>query len=136
MIDSLRMVLIVLLVIFLDQFSKFLVLQFNFPHTTNQGVAFGLFPSFGWVLVFIISAILAIGFFKFGKNFFNSPKFFLPSTLILGGGVANLIDRARLGYVVDFIDLRIWPAFNLADAAIVIGSLILAWQILFQKKVN
>ena len=50
--------------------------------------------------------------------------------LILGGTLGNLIDRLRLGYVTDFIDLRIWPAFNVADSCIVVGTIIIAYSLL------
>ena len=50
--------------------------------------------------------------------------------LVLGGALGNLIDRIRLGYVVDFVDLRVWPVFNLADSAITIGIALLVWGML------
>ena len=50
--------------------------------------------------------------------------------LVLGGTVGNLIDRLRLGYVTDFIDFGFWPAFNLADSAIVVGVIIFAYSLL------
>ena len=49
--------------------------------------------------------------------------------LVLGGTVGNLVDRLRLGYVTDFIDVGIWPAFNIADSAIVVGVIILAYSL-------
>ena len=51
-------------------------------------------------------------------------------SLILGGAIGNLIDRIVFGYVVDFIDLRMWPVFNIADSAITIGAVVVAWQCL------
>lgn len=54
--------------------------------------------------------------------------------MILGGAVGNLIDRLRYGYVVDFLDFRIWPVFNIADCAIVIGVLILTYLITFHPE--
>ena len=56
--------------------------------------------------------------------------------LILGGAAANLIDRVWLGYVIDFLDFRIWPVFNIADSCITIGTIILAVNILFGKERN
>lgn len=132
MIYSLRTILIVLLVIFLDQLSKFLVLRFDFPHTTNQGIAFGLFP-FQTLILTLTSLVVPLFFLsrikKIIRNYQNFISY-ISIMLIIGGGFSNLFDRVRLGYVVDFIDLKIWPAFNLADAAIVIGALILAWQVI------
>jgi signal peptidase II len=53
--------------------------------------------------------------------------------LILGGVSGNLIDRVKLGYVIDFLDLRIWPVFNVADSAITVGAILLGWTILTRK---
>jgi signal peptidase II len=54
-------------------------------------------------------------------------------SLILSGAIGNLIDRIRLGFVVDFLDLRIWPVFNVADIAITVGTVLLLLQILKRK---
>ena len=51
--------------------------------------------------------------------------------MVLGGTVGNLIDRLRFGYVTDFIDFGFWPAFNIADSAIVVGVIIFAYSLLF-----
>jgi len=53
--------------------------------------------------------------------------------LILAGAISNLIDRLRVGAVIDFLDFRIWPVFNIADSAITIGAILLAYSILFKK---
>ena len=53
--------------------------------------------------------------------------------LILSGAIGNLIDRIRLGAVIDFLDFRIWPVFNIADSAITIGAILLAYSMLFKK---
>lgn len=57
----------------------------------------------------------------------------LPLSIILGGALGNLVDRLRFGFVVDFLDFRIWPVFNIADSAITIGAILLIWQI-FKRK--
>ncbi|MDP3731741.1 MAG: signal peptidase II [Candidatus Omnitrophota bacterium] len=54
--------------------------------------------------------------------------------LILAGALGNLIDRLRLGYVIDFLDFRIWPVFNVADSAITIGAILLGWSILIKNR--
>ncbi|HQA61009.1 MAG TPA: signal peptidase II, partial [Tepidanaerobacteraceae bacterium] len=60
--------------------------------------------------------------------------FGIVMALILGGAMGNFIDRLRFGYVVDFLDFRVWPVFNIADCAIVIGVLILAYLITFHPE--
>ena len=54
--------------------------------------------------------------------------------LILGGAGGNLLDRLRLGYIVDFLDLRIWPVFNIADSAITVGIFLLAIELCFHSR--
>ena len=93
---------------------------------TNSGTAFGLFPD--QTLVLIVTSFLAIGFIYY---FYRSHA--LPSRVLrlaiglqLGGAFGNLIDRVRLGSVVDFIDVGWWPIFNVADSSIVTGICLLA----------
>lgn len=95
----------------------------------NPGAAFSLFTSVPWlftILASVISAVIVIGARK--------PRTLLTTIAlgsILGGALGNLVDRVFRapdpfrGHVVDFIDLRIWPTFNLADSAVVIGCVLL-----------
>lgn len=59
----------------------------------------------------------------------RQPYLKLALALQLGGALGNLVDRVRFGYVVDFLDFHIWPVFNLADVAIVVGVGLLCWQL-------
>ena len=90
-------------------------------HVQNSGIAFGLFAS-ATSIVIVLTA-LAVGWMLlfFARPGARHPV--LPTALgfVIGGSVANLVDRIRLGYVTDFLDLRFWPAFNLADSFIVVG---------------
>ncbi|HSX18748.1 MAG TPA: signal peptidase II [Candidatus Saccharimonadales bacterium] len=112
---------IILIVIF-DQATKFLALRYL--HTVcNRGIAFGLLPDFANVVI-SVAVVLIVGslltrslLVKRGGSSFGS----VGLSLILAGGVSNLIDRLVRGCVVDFVNLRIWPAFNLADSLICIG---------------
>jgi len=89
--------------LFLDEDVK-VVGPFSIHHVQNSGIAFGLFAqATGFV---ILLTLVAVG-------------------LLIGGSISNLADRVRLGYVTDFLDLRYWPAFNLADSFIVVGVAIL-----------
>jgi signal peptidase II len=133
-------------VILLDQFTKFLALRFlqlntpvpviknflNFTLVHNRGAAFGFFQN--QLLLFVLVSIFAIGLILYHlKNKANSIILKLSLSLILGGSVGNLIDRLRFGFVVDFLDLRIWPVFNIADSMITIAALVLTWELLFIK---
>lgn len=136
-------------VIFLDQLSKFLAVRFlqlntsvslikNFLYMTlvhNRGAAFGMLKN--QLFLFVMISFFAILFiFLHLKNKKNPFLFKISLSLILSGAVGNLIDRLRFGYVIDFLDLRFWPVFNLADSALTIGALLLSWELLFNKNVT
>ncbi len=92
----------------------------------NRGVAFGLFADGGLVLIAIGAACVA-ALLVFFVTHSRRPLVWLPTGLLLGGAAGNLIDRLHQGYVTDFIDLPLWPAFNLADSCITIGVLSLLY---------
>ena len=119
-----------------DQIIKYLVVQslqngrsieiahglVRLDFTRNTGAAFGMFQSGGWLfaaVAAIVSAGILIFFHRIAES---SPLVRAGLGLILGGAIGNLADRIRLGYVVDYVDLRWWYVFNLADSAIVIGA--------------
>jgi signal peptidase II len=97
----------------------------RFDYTRNSGAAFGLFQSAGVVFAAVAVAV-SVGIGLNVRRIAAAPLAVrIALGLILGGAVGNLIDRIRLGYVVDFIDLRWWYVFNLADSAIVVGVALL-----------
>lgn len=104
-------------------------------HIHNTGAAFGLFQDQSFLLTVI--AIIGVVFLLF-LVLFMYRRFQILNTilckislgLILGGTVGNLIDRLSAGYVTDFIDFNFWPAFNLADSAVVVGAILLAYSII------
>ena len=107
---------------------------FHLTLVLNQGVAFGLFPNSRTVLLLIITAsilILTVLGFRAAPGRLKTQW---AIGLILGGALGNWMDRIRLGAVVDFLDFRIWPVFNLADTAISIGVGLFLLEILFDKK--
>ena len=136
--------IIVTSVIFLDQLTKFLALRFlqlntpvplikNFLNLTlvhNRGAAFGFFQN--QLLLFVLVSLFAIGLILYNLKT-NSIILKLSLSLILGGAIGNLVDRLRFGFVVDFLDLRIWPVFNIADSVITIAALVLSWELLSKK---
>lgn len=115
---------------------------FHIAHIKNTGGAFGMFSgltSRNFQTLFIIITLLAIGFIGF-LYWKLPPCPYGPAigmALILGGALGNLVDRIRLGKVTDFIDVHFysyhWPAFNVADSAITIGSVILGICLILKK---
>lgn len=95
-------------------------------YTVNSGAAFGILRARG-LLFILVALVVSAGIVVSYRRVLTSPPVVrIALGLILGGAIGNLIDRVRLGYVVDFIDLGWWPVFNLADSAIVIGVVLLA----------
>jgi len=129
---------VVLAAIAADQVTKLIVVSqleldeslkvigpFSIHHVQNSGIAFGLFAS-ATAIVTALTA-LAVGWMLvfFARSGARHPVLPVALGLLIGGSTSNLIDRIRLGHVTDFLDLRYWPAFNLADSFIVIGVAIL-----------
>jgi signal peptidase II len=122
-------------VVLIDQFSKFLALQHLSPQTSvvliphildltlvrNSGVAFGLFSGYAPALFAVITVSLVFLFLIANRSHGTSTAERWALSLILGGAIGNWIDRLRFAAVIDFIDFRVWPVFNLADTAITIG---------------
>jgi signal peptidase II len=94
---------------------------FSIHHVQNSGIAFGLFASATPVVTALTA--LAVGWMLlfFARSGARHPILPLALGLVIGGSLSNLLDRVRLGYVTDFLDVRYWPAFNLADSFIVVG---------------
>ncbi|MDX6506928.1 MAG: signal peptidase [Gaiellaceae bacterium] len=108
----------------LDQ-AEHVVGPLSIHHVQNSGIAFGLFSSATvGVAVITAGAVLWMLVF-FARSGSRHPVLPAALGLLIGGSVSNLVDRVRLGHVTDFIDLRYWPAFNLADSFIVVGVAIL-----------
>jgi len=103
-------------------------------YVKNYGSLFGLLP--GQVYLFIATTIAVLIIILLARHYL-SPRTALSDVslgLLFGGATGNLIDRLRLGYVVDFIDFRLWdnfhwPAFNFADAAIVAGIILFLYSL-------
>jgi signal peptidase II len=143
------LLIIISSIFFLDQLTKILASKFLQPNHAfpiikgviylslvhNRGAAFGMFKNQLWL--FIFSALFAITLIYMElKNDKGARPFIysLALALILAGALGNLIDRLLFGYVVDFLDLRIWPVFNVADSSVTIGAVLLAYSILKTEK--
>ena len=107
---------------------------FTIRHVQNSGIAFGLFSN-ATAAVIVVTAI-AIGWMLayFARSGARHPVLPVALGLVIGGSASNLVDRVRLGYVTDFIDLRWWPAFNLADSFICIGVVVLLAALLYSER--
>jgi signal peptidase II len=100
----------------------------DLTNTRNRGVAFGALEDSATIVGVLIGAalVLLVGYFALHAS---RPMLWLPVGMLLGGAVGNLVDRVREGAVIDFIDPTFWPAFNVADASIVIGVLALLYVV-------
>lgn len=134
--------LLAIVVLALDQLTKWLVVSnleldqsvypipalsglFGFTYVSNTGVAFGLFKEAGTVFVFVAVVVITV-IVTYLRNLPRDQRLLRVALgLQLGGAFGNLIDRLRLGYVVDFIDFKFAPVFNVADFAIVSGAVLL-----------
>ena len=98
---------------------------FSIHQVQNSGIAFGLFASRTGLVVGVTAVAVGLMLWFFARSGRRHPVLPVALGLVLGGSIANLIDRVRLGHVTDFLDLVAWPAFNLADTFIVVGVAIL-----------
>jgi signal peptidase II len=101
--------------------SLHVVGPFAIHHVQNSGIAFGLFASATAAVIVLTTIAVAWMIGYFARSGARHPLLPVAVGLLIGGSVSNLADRVRLGHVTDFLDLRYWPAFNLADSFIVIG---------------
>lgn len=139
---------IILFVTIADQITKWLITRNLVLYETidvlpgivwitrihNSGIAFGLFP--GVPDVFMVITLISI-FIILYFYLTMEPRTFLLTVgcaMILGGAVGNLIDRYRFAYVVDFIKIGLWPAFNVADSSVSIGVGLLVLNFLLEKR--
>ncbi len=117
----------IVIVLFLDQASKFIVLRyFNNIASFNSGGAFGVGRNIDGY-VYISLALVVVSVFMVLFSIRNKPNLVLPFSLIMSGASSNLLDRILRSHVVDFIDPKIWPSFNIADSAIFVGAVLIVW---------
>ena len=98
---------------------------FSIHRVQNSGIAFGLFASATPIVIVLTAAAVAWMLVYFARSGARHPVLPAALGLLIGGSLSNLLDRVRLGHVTDFLDLRYWPAFNLADTCIVAGVALL-----------
>lgn len=136
--------LIAAAVLILDQLVKFFVKKielnkdvfdlgfFSFTHVNNYGAGFSLLQGYSWlfVIVGLVFVVLILFFYnKIDKDWISQIGF----ALLLGGAASNLIDRISYGYVIDYLNFKIWPVFNIADSAITVGAVLVIVYLICQK---
>lgn len=139
--------IVMLLSILLDQFSKYYVSHhlpylhavpvipgwFNLTYVHNFGAAFSMLQNQRWLFVSVaLVAVTAIVIFR--RRFAGDWLTQVSLGLVVAGTLGNMIDRIRVGYVVDFLDFHMTTIFNVADAALTVGMVFFAWQILFEEQ--
>ena len=143
-------IILLVLIIFADQLSKWLVVALlqgkesvyvipgvlRFTYVENDGAAFGMLDDHRWVFL-VLSTVMIIALIYYIVKYKPQSKWVMTSLiLIVGGGIGNMIDRLLLGYVIDFIDFCAFPnlwrwVFNIADSAVCVGTFMLSlWLIL------
>ena len=103
-------------------------------HVQNSGIAFGLFSSATAVVIALTTVAIGWMLLFFARSGARHPALPVALGLLIGGSLSNLVDRVRLGYVTDFLDLKYWPAFNLADSCIVVGVALLLCALVFGER--
>lgn len=136
-----RMAATLVVVLALDQVSKQIAiasvrrgdsvnvfLGLDVVNTRNTGIAFGAFQGRAGLVAVLVGLALTALVVYFAVNA-RRPWLWLPAGMLLGGALGNLADRLREGAVIDFIDPVAWPAFNLADAFVVVGVAVLLYVV-------
>ena len=130
-----------ILIIIIDQITKYIIKSnlelnqsipiikdlFHLTLTTNTGAGFGVLKENNLVIAFITIMILGFILFYYDK-LPKKGKEHISLVLIVSGALSNLFDRIFLGHIIDFIDFRIWPIFNISDACITMGGLYLVFH--------
>jgi len=147
MVKNARLILVTVLIFSLDRILKTLVVRtysegqgfpvlagiFHITRVNNTGAAFGVLKGSGNFLLYVsFSLVIALAVYLF----LNGRRALIPWTgaLVLAGALGNLYDRIRFGYVIDFLDFRVWPVFNVADASICLGVSFAVFTLLKTKK--
>lgn len=142
------MLLIILGVVLADQIAKYYIAStmtlglslavipnvFHLTYILNPGAAFGILENQRWFFILIAVSMLGMVMYYYPKLKKEGAVMRFGTALLAGGAVGNLIDRIKTGYVVDFLDFRIWPIFNIADMGIVVGVGMMMYALFFLKR--
>lgn len=97
----------------------------SLTYSQNTGAAFGLLTRAPRLVVVLINLAVTGVFVLLVRPYLSTRAGMAAAALIFGGALSNLLDRIRLGYVVDYLDIHVWPVFNIADACVVAGVAVL-----------
>ena len=134
-----------LIIILFDQITKFLIRInfqlnetipiikniFHLKYIQNFGAGFGILQNQQWILIFVSLLVIGVIFYYIDRIKEKEILLQVLVGFVLGGTIGNLIDRLIYGFVIDFLDFRIWPVFNIADSFVtigVIGLIIYLWE--------
>ncbi|MHB0886998.1 MAG: signal peptidase II [Bacillota bacterium] len=131
-------------IVLIDRLTKFAVVRnmsemdsipiipgvFNLTYVRNPGAAFGLLPYKTIFFIIITLAVVGLIVFFAGRLREGGLAYQIAFGLMLGGALGNLWDRLHGGLVIDFLDFRVWPVFNIADSSLVVGVLVFAYLVL------
>jgi signal peptidase II len=140
-------IIITVFSVILDQLSKYLIVQtmelhtskpfipyvLSLYHTRNTGAAFSMLSDQRWVFMVVSAISMVIIVWLLYKEYKRHPLLNVALSMVLGGGIGNMIDRIRLGYVVDFfhVDFVDFAIFNVADSFITVGAILLVVYVIF-----
>ena len=135
-------------VVLLDQLTKWLVVRYlepigtvplienalHFTYVENTGAAFGMMKDSRWIFMVVSSVAIVVLIVLIAKYASESRFASISVAMILGGGIGNMIDRVRIGYVVDFIDFRLidFAVFNVADSFVTVGACLLILHLILE----
>ncbi len=137
MVNTYKFLFAGLIVLIFDRLTKYIIANtldngtsipviqavFHVTYTTNTGAAFGILP--GSTIVFLVANLIVLTLiYTHWKELMHAPLLAISTGMIAAGGISNLLDRLIYGAVIDFIDFRMWPVFNIADSALTIGTLL------------
>ncbi|NQU78008.1 signal peptidase II [Candidatus Falkowbacteria bacterium] len=130
--------LVILILFIVDRILKYTAVSLDktsgfFVFEKNTGIAFSIhLPQ---IILPILTFIIILFVISYSLKYLASKKFTLHLTtlLVITGAISNLIDRLKFGYVIDYINLKFWPVFNVADVMIVVGVIIWMWNLRSQK---
>ena len=140
--------ILLIFIIGIDQLSKFYIQSvlalgksvpvlpdiFHITYILNPGAAFGILEHQRLLFIVVATALLLGVLCSQNRLKKETLRMRLGVALLSGGAIGNLVDRIRLGAVVDFFDFRIWPIFNVADIAIVLGVGLIVWAAFLTTK--